>query len=352
VIPPRMHAFTSTLVALSFLAAPRGDEWTPIEKTTFEQREAADPRAGRASEELLVLPFASAAPNWPPCFVVSGEPVARSPEPLRVVDRMLPRKPIHDDYLKQRELLAAQPMKLIEWCRKNGLDECAEFEAARRMDEIDDFRKPEYAPFLKVWLDLRDRQSIRVCLPLPLEGEWFVLKDSSDHHRKKDFAAYAFDLVVRVGDRQFQGEGTRLEDFYAFGRPIVAQADGVVISVDDGFPDNAPGRIAGFDQANDVVVDYGGGLLALYAHCRHKSAKVRAGERVRRGTELAEVGNSGASALPHLHFTMMDWGYLSIRGRFRGEMRRGESWLPFEGRNLELGSYVRNASEAPPPAHR
>ena len=350
--PDRAHARATALVALSFVFMPRGDDWTPIEKTTFEQREAADPRAGKATEALLVLPFASAAPNWPPCFVAAGEPVAMSPEPLRVVDRILPRRPIHDDYLKQRELLAAQPMKLIEWCRKSGLDECAEFEAARRMGEIDDFRKPEYAPFLKVWLELRDRQSIRVSLPLPLEGEWFVLNDSTDHHRKKDFAAYAFDLVVRVGDRQFRDKGTRLEDYYAFGRPILAQADGVVVEVDDDFPDNAPGTIAGMDKANSVVVDYGGGLLALYAHCRHKSAKVKAGERVKRGTRLAEVGSSGASALPHLHFTMMDWGYLSIRGRFRGETRRGESWVAFEGKNLELGSYVRNAAEAPAAQHR
>jgi hypothetical protein len=340
------------VIALSLVVGPRETDWAPIETTTFEQREAADPRAGKAADALLVLPFASAAANWPPAFVAAGEPVVASREPLRIADRLLQRRPIHDDYMKQRTLLAAQPMKLIEWCRKNGLDECAEFEAARKMDEIDDFRKPEYAPFLKVWLELRDRQSIRFSLPLPVAGEWFVLNDSSDHHRKKDFAAYAFDLVVRVGDKAFRGEGTRLEDYYAFGRPIFAQADGVVVSVDNDFPDNAPGKIAGFEEANDVVVDYGGGLLALYAHCRQKSAMVKAGEHVKRGTPLAEVGSSGASALPHLHFTMMDWGYLSIRGRFHGETRRGETWVAFEGKNLELGSYVRNAVEAPPAAHR
>lgn len=350
----RAHAFGSALVALPFLSPPppAPSDWSPIESTTYEQREAADPRAGRATEELLVLPFASAAKYWSPAFVAAGEPIVLSPEPLRVVDRIVPRRPIHDDYLQQRLSLAAQPMKLIEWCRKNGLDECAEFEAARKMDEIDDFRRPEYAPFLKAWLELRDRQTIRFSLPLPLEGEWFVLNDSSDHHRKKDFAAYAFDLVVRVGDKAFQGKGTRLEDYYAFGRPIVAQADGVVVSVDDDFPDNAPGKVAGFDQANSVVVDYGGGLLALYAHCRHKSAKVKEGMRVRRGTPLAEVGSSGASALPHLHFTMMDWGYLSIRGRFHAEIRRGETWVAIDGENLTLGSCVRNAPEAPPPKPR
>lgn len=347
----RALAFGSALVALPFPSPPASD-WAPIETTTFEQREAADPRAGRATEELLVLPFASAAPNWPPTIVPAGEPIALSPEPLRVVDRILPRRPIHDDYLKQRAALSTQPLKLIEWCRKNGLDECAEFEAARRMDEIDDFRKPEYAPFLKVWLELRDRQSIRFSLPLPVVGEWFVLDDRSDHHRKKDFAAYAFDLVVRVGDKAFRDKGTRIEDYYAFGRPIVAQADGVVVSVDDDFPDNEPGKLAGFEAANSVVVDYGGGLLALYAHCRHKSAKVKAGQRVQRGTPLAEVGSSGASALPHLHFTMMDWGYLSMRGRFHAETRRGDSWVAFDGEDLKLGSYVRNAVEAPPPTKR
>jgi hypothetical protein len=227
------------------------------------------------------------------------------------------------------------------------------------MAEIDDFRKPDYAPYLKVWLELRDRQSIRCSVPLPLEGEWFVLNDSTDHHKKKDFAAYAFDLVQRVGDRMFRNQGTQLEDFYAFGQPIVAQADGVVISVDQDFPDNKPGTIGGFDQANCVVVDYGGGLLACYGHCRQKSAKVKAGDRVVRGTPLAEVGSSGASAVPHLHFTMMDWGYLSIRGRFHGERRSGDTnkssaapgpWTAFDGEDLKPGTYVRNAPSAPPKA--
>jgi len=146
----------------------------------------------------------------------------------------------------------------------------------------------------------------------------------------------------------FRGKGMRLKNFYAFGQPILAQADGVVVSVDDDFPDNPPGVVADFDKANSVVVDYGGGLLGFYAHCKQKSARVRAGAKVTRGTPLAAVGSSGASALPHLHFGMMDWGYLSIRGRYHAQTRRGNAWTAFDGEDLQLGSYVRNVPAAAP----
>jgi hypothetical protein len=348
-VKPPIHA---RLIAISLVGLLPSGDWAPIETTTFEQREAADPRSRPASEPLLTLPFGDFAAQWPPAFVAAGEAIADSPQPWRVVDLLLPRKPIHDEYLKQRTLLAEQGLALVAWCRKNGLDACAEFEAARRMAEIDDFRKPEYAPYLKSWLELRDRQSIRFSLPLPLEGEWFVVNDSTDHHRKKAYAAYAFDLVQRVGDKAFRGKGSELEEYFAFGQPIVAQADGVVVEVDEDYPDNRLGTIGGFEAANSVVVDYGGGLLAAYAHCRRKSAKVKAGDRVVRGTKLAEVGNSGASAVPHLHFTMMDWGYLSIRGRFHGEVRRGTTWAAFDGEDLKQGSFVRNVAVVTPPPER
>ena len=188
-------------------------------------------------------------------------------------------------------------------------------------------------------------------MPLPFDGEWFVLPDKSGHHRKKSFAAYAFDVVRRIDDRMASGKGTQLEEYYAFGQPILAQADGVVVDVDDDYPDNEPGKIGGFEEANCVTVDYGGGVLADYGHCRRHSAQVKPGDRVARGTKLAEVGNSGASAVPHLHFSMCDWGYDSIRGRFHGEVKRGKSWVAFDGQDLEQGTFVRNRVEPPAAKH-
>jgi murein DD-endopeptidase MepM/ murein hydrolase activator NlpD len=49
-----------------------------------------------------------------------------------------------------------------------------------------------------------------------------------------------------------------------------------------------------------VVVDHGFGYQTLYAHLRRPL--VRAGQRVRAGQVVGEVGSTGRSTGPHLHF--------------------------------------------------
>ncbi len=44
----------------------------------------------------------------------------------------------------------------------------------------------------------------------------------------------------------------------------------------------------------------------MLAHARCGSLQVHPGEKVRRGQLLAEVGHSGNSTAPHLHFHLMD----------------------------------------------
>jgi murein DD-endopeptidase MepM/ murein hydrolase activator NlpD len=55
-----------------------------------------------------------------------------------------------------------------------------------------------------------------------------------------------------------------------------------------------------------VVIDLGDGVYALLAHLRRHSVRVTAGQRVAVGQQIAECGNSGNSAWPHLHFQLMD----------------------------------------------
>jgi murein DD-endopeptidase MepM/ murein hydrolase activator NlpD len=82
-------------------------------------------------------------------------------------------------------------------------------------------------------------------------------------------------------------------DFPAdIGTPILAAAGGVVLT-DDNHP--AYGRM--------VEIDHGRGLITRYAHASR--LHVKAGDIVRRGQKIAEVGNSGRSTGPHLHFEVL-----------------------------------------------
>lgn len=75
----------------------------------------------------------------------------------------------------------------------------------------------------------------------------------------------------------------------AIGTPIHAAAAGVVIH---------SSYMRGY--GNVVIIDHGGGISTVYAHCSRIT--VSDGERVRRGQYIANVGSTGLSTGPHLHF--------------------------------------------------
>ena len=83
---------------------------------------------------------------------------------------------------------------------------------------------------------------------------------------------------------------------------------GVDIGADMGSPVEAalPGTVASAGQSptygNYIVLDHGNGIRTLYAHCKKLLAKE--GDTVACGQEIAEVGSTGDSTGPHLHFEL------------------------------------------------
>jgi murein DD-endopeptidase MepM/ murein hydrolase activator NlpD len=73
------------------------------------------------------------------------------------------------------------------------------------------------------------------------------------------------------------------------GDPIVASRPGVVILA---------GWQNGYGQL--VVVDHGDGVSTAYAH--QSQIRVSEGQAVDRGQRLGDVGSTGRSTGPHLHF--------------------------------------------------
>lgn len=82
------------------------------------------------------------------------------------------------------------------------------------------------------------------------------------------------------------------------GSTIVAANDGVVI-------------FAGshYSYGNYIIVDHGGGISTLYAHCT--SLLAGAGQSVKRGQKIATVGSTGYSTGPHLHFEVRKNGVVT-----------------------------------------
>jgi hypothetical protein len=123
---------------------------------------------------------------------------------------------------------------------------------------------------------------------------------------------YAIDWLQLEHGAMFGGEQGDVRSYYAYGEDVLAVADGVVVTVIDGIPDNAPRTAAGFTTAvpmtretiggNFIALDLGGGQFATYSHLQSGSVSVKEGDRVRRGQPMARIGNSGDARAPHLHF--------------------------------------------------
>jgi murein DD-endopeptidase MepM/ murein hydrolase activator NlpD len=73
------------------------------------------------------------------------------------------------------------------------------------------------------------------------------------------------------------------------GAPILAARGGVVTSA---------GPRGGYGNA--VEIDHGGGLTTLYAHA--SQLNVAPGDTINPGDKVGEVGDTGKTTGPHLHF--------------------------------------------------
>ena len=174
-----------------------------------------------------------------------------------------------------------------------------------------------------------------VSVAFPLRGEWTALRTPAERvpsHGTDYFGQrYAFDFARLLGPyrkayrkpiwQHLLGE-VGVEDCYGWGEPVLAPFGGEVVAVGDGWPDrerlNLPRDLLRTAFARDATPeDYrpltgnyvlleGQAGVALLAHLRRGSVRVRMRQSVSEGELVAAVGNSGNSTTPHLHFHVMD----------------------------------------------
>jgi hypothetical protein len=149
-------------------------------------------------------------------------------------------------------------------------------------------------------------------LSLPFKGEWFVFwgGDTEDlnYHHNVSRQRYAFDfVVVDKNGKTFKGNGSKNEDYYAFGKEMLAPADGLVTDVITGVRDNIPGSMnPSLALGNAVFIQHRGNEVSIIAHLKYGSTKVKVGDKVKRGQVIGLCGNSGNSSEPHLHYHLQN----------------------------------------------
>jgi hypothetical protein len=192
-------------------------------------------------------------------------------------------------------------------------------------------------------------------LRLPFDGDWWVVWGGrtrlQNYHIIAPDQRHACDFVVWKEGGTFRGDGTRNEDYWAWGRPVLSPGAATVIAARDGVPDNRPKvQIANpsAPAGNHVLLDFGTGEYALIAHFQRGTLQVKAGDVVRPGQLLGLCGNSGNSSEPHIHFHLQDGTTLfrnsvSLPVVFRNYLADGE--VVARGEPVQ-GQFVRHLEPA------
>jgi hypothetical protein len=149
-------------------------------------------------------------------------------------------------------------------------------------------------------------------LELPFEGQWLVFwggdKKEQNYHHDVPNQKFAFDLIkVDKNGNNYKNEGKKNEDYFAFGKKVLAPADGEVTDVIRGVRDNKPGSMNSYSAlGNAVIIRHRKHEVSVIAHFKQNSIRVKVGDKVRKGQVLGVCGNSGNSSEPHIHYHLQN----------------------------------------------
>ncbi|WP_242927518.1 M23 family metallopeptidase [Pontibacter vulgaris] len=165
----------------------------------------------------------------------------------------------------------------------------------------------------------------KTALILPLKQRLLVYDghDQLSHHRRfnyefppikelglaSNFMRYAYDfVVVDAANKKYKSDGKADEDWYGYGAGVQAVAAGKVVAVRNDQPDNKKFDVPSLKTnalalyGNYVVVEHSKGELSMYGHLKQSSIPLKVGDNVQQGQQIGQIGVSGSSFFPHLHF--------------------------------------------------
>lgn len=148
---------------------------------------------------------------------------------------------------------------------------------------------------------------------------------------------FAFDIAKLNEDSLIDyKENMKNEDYISYGKEIIAISDGEVTDCFNDFTRNIRFSMNPAERdklwaereeltkqygflpqqcGNYVVLKHSNGEYSFYGHMMYKSLEVSKGDIVKQGQVIGQLGNTGFSGRPHLHFQLMDGpDFLTARG--------------------------------------
>lgn len=178
-----------------------------------------------------------------------------------------------------------------------------------------------------------------ISIHFPLAGEWYVGADGTEPGHELAFDFMHLDEKLKATTRPAWRElftAIPYEQYHGWGQTILSPFNGRVVTAVDGCPEHSMSflmkvfnnlraslshkernRLAQLmeNQTGDIREFAGNHLIiesiehadvyAFLAHARLGSLRVHVGDIVQALQPIAEVGDSGQSSTPHLHFHLM-----------------------------------------------
>ena len=146
---------------------------------------------------------------------------------------------------------------------------------------------------------------------LPFNEEWFVFWGGTtvedNYHVAYNNQKYAYDFFMVKDDKSYENDSKDNENYYVFGKQIIAPCDAKVVKIISGVHDNIPGEMNPKQvTGNTIILETGNKEYILFAHLKEKSIVVKEGQNVKQGDLLGLCGNSGNSSEPHLHLSLQN----------------------------------------------
>lgn len=145
-------------------------------------------------------------------------------------------------------------------------------------------------------------------LLLPFKDTWNVFWGGDtkelNYHVDNEAQKNAFDfLIIDKSGKSYKTDGKTNEDYYAFGKEVIAPCNGEIVLVIDGVKDNIPGQMNLFGVGgNTIVLKTVNNEYLVFCHFKHQSIRVKEGQKVEQGQLLGLCGNTGHSSESHIHF--------------------------------------------------
>lgn len=172
---------------------------------------------------------------------------------------------------------------------------------------------------------LPEKYQQKIKYHFPLKGRVLVYDahDYTSHHRRFDytfepikmlelqsnFMRYAYDFVLLdTSNNQFKNKGENNTDYFGFEKSVYAVADGKIIYAVANHKDDKTFDIPKLKEnplelyGNCVAIQHNDGSVSIYGHLKENSIKYKKGDVIKAGQEIGQIGVSGSSFFPHLHF--------------------------------------------------